>query len=42
MFRKMSTRPGIPIISCYYVMADDEFAHVVYSARHEGAVEIHR
>jgi hypothetical protein len=43
MFRKQSTRTGIPIRSCYYDMADDEFAHVVYSApRHKGAVEMHR
>jgi len=43
MFRKLGTGSGIPIRSCYYDMADDEFAHVVYSTpRHEGAVEIQR
>jgi len=42
-FRKLSTRPGIPIRSCYYDMGDGEFAHVVYSApQHESAVEIQR
>jgi hypothetical protein len=43
MFIKLSTRPGGPIRSFYYDVADDEFARVVYSApRHEGAVEIHK
>jgi hypothetical protein len=39
MFRKLSTRPGIPIRSCYYDVADDEFARVVESTPQEGTVQ---